>query len=39
MYDDGGIYFPKLCADRVKFQVESVGLIGAYLCHGDIYFS
>ena len=29
MYGHGGIDFPKPCANRVTFQVDSVGLIGA----------
>ena len=29
MYGHGGIYFPKLCANKVNFEVDSVVLIGA----------
>ena len=38
MYGHGGIDFPKLCAIRVNFQVDSVGPIGADVWSWDIYF-
>ena len=34
----GGIDFPKLCANRVNFQVDSVGQIGLMYGHGGIDF-